>query len=243
MARVLVTGGAGFIGSHITARLVDLGHQVRVIDDFSTGRRDNLESLVGRIDLLEADIRDPAACDRACQDREYVFHQAAIPSVPKSVEHPQASHDANVNGTFHLLDGGEITVPMMYQTESFGYNEGNGFQAVELPYDGRELSMVVLLPDAGNFEKFEDLLLDSFTVESIIRDIEYREVSLTIPEFEYESEFSLKKTLAAMGMPVAFTNGADFSGMTGNRDLYIAEVIHKAFVSVDEAGTEAAPRI
>ena len=147
--------------------------------------------------------------------------------------------DATHDGTFYLLNGDEITVPMMRQTESFGYGEGDGYQAVELPYDGREVSMVILLPTAGNFESFEDSL-DAQRLDEIIGGLEYRRVALTMPKFEFDSDFSLGETLAAMGMPVAFSSGADFSGMTGNRELFIADVVHKAFVSVDEAGTEAA---
>ncbi len=147
--------------------------------------------------------------------------------------------DATYNGAFYLLDGGEVTVPMMTQMESFKYTEGDGYQAVELPYDGRELSMVILLPGEGHFGAFESSL-DADLVAAIIEDLESGEVALTMPKFEFESEFGLKQTLAAMGMPIAFTGEADFSGMTGSRELSIAEVIHKAFVSVDEAGTEAA---
>jgi serpin B len=143
------------------------------------------------------------------------------------------------DGTFYLLDGGEVTVPMMHQTEEFGYAEGDGYQIVELPYDGRELAMVILLPRPGQFEDFESSL-DSQQVAAMLEDLAHRQVILTMPEFEFEAEFSLKKTLAAMGMPVAFSDGADFSGMTGNRELLISDVIHKSFVSVDEAGTEAA---
>jgi len=143
------------------------------------------------------------------------------------------------DGSFYLLDGSQVTVPMMRQTESFGYAEGEGYQAVELPYDGWELSMVILLPQAGGFEAFEGSL-DTEQVDAILKDLTYREVALTMPRFEFDSGFSLKEALAAMGMPDAFTGAADFSGMTGGRDLFIAEVIHKAFVSVDEAGTEAA---
>jgi len=143
------------------------------------------------------------------------------------------------DGTFYLLDGGEVTVPMMRQTESFGYAEGEGYKVVELPYDGWELSMVILLPEAGAFEPFEDSL-GAERVDGIVKDLAHRQVALTMPKFEFESDFSLKDSLAAMGMPDAFTGAADFSGMTGDRDLFIAEVIHQAFVSVDEAGTEAA---
>jgi serpin B len=143
------------------------------------------------------------------------------------------------DGTFHLLDGGEAIAPMMRQTESFGYTEGEGYQAVELPYDGRELSMVILLPEAGEFEPFDNSL-DAGRVNGILKDLAYRQVALTMPKFEFESDLSLAETLAAMGMPDAFTSAADFSGMTGARDLFISNVIHKAFVAVDEAGTEAA---
>jgi nucleoside-diphosphate-sugar epimerase len=103
MANVLVTGGAGFIGSHLVTALVEDGHQVRVIDNFSSGHRENLAHVGDRIDLIEGDIRDPGQCGQACHDIEYVFHEAAVPSVPKSVDQPQASHDANVTGTFNVL--------------------------------------------------------------------------------------------------------------------------------------------
>ena len=143
------------------------------------------------------------------------------------------------DGLFYLLDGGQVTVPMMKQTESFGYTEGEGYQAVELLYDGGELSMVILLPGAGQFEAFEEAL-KAQQVDDIIKGLQNTQVTLTMPQFEFDSDFSLKDILTGMGMPVAFSGGADFSGMTGSPDLFIDEVLHKAFVSVDEAGTEAA---
>ena len=143
------------------------------------------------------------------------------------------------NGTFHLLEGGDVTVPMMRQTHSFGYATGDGYQAVELPYDGNELSMIILLPDSGKFESVQNSL-DAALVDHIVSDLQSRQVDLTMPKFQFESEFSLADTLAAMGMPAAFSGDADFSAMTGNRELSITDVVHKAFVSVDEAGTEAA---
>jgi len=143
------------------------------------------------------------------------------------------------DGSFHLLDGGEVTVPMMEQTESFGYAEGEGYQAVELPYDGRELSMVILLPEMAEFESTEGTV-DAEQVNAILGDLVYTQVALTMPRFTFDSSFRLKKTLIDMGMSDAFSDAANFSGMTGDRDLFIADVIHKAFVSVDEEGTEAA---
>ena len=128
---------------------------------------------------------------------------------------------------------------MMEQQESFSYTEGDNYQAVELPYDGRELSMVILLPNSGQFEAFEKAI-NYQQIKGIMADLERREVRLKMPKFEFDSSFELKKTLSEMGMPVAFSGDADFSGMTGKKDLFISDVIHKAFVSVDEAGTEAA---
>jgi serpin B len=147
--------------------------------------------------------------------------------------------EITADGPFYLLNGGQVIVPMMRQTESFGYTEGEGYQAVELLYDGGELSMVILLPEAGNFEAFEETL-NAQQVDAIISGLQPTEVALTMPKFEFDSEFSLKDTLAGMGMPIAFSSSADFSGMTGNPELFISDVIHKAFVAVDEAGTEAA---
>lgn len=147
--------------------------------------------------------------------------------------------DVTANGLFYLLDGGQVTVPMMRQTEAFGYTEGEGYQAVELLYDGDELSMVVLLPASGDLQAFEEGL-QAQKVSEIISGLQPSQVALTMPKFEFDSEFSLKDTLTEMGMPIAFSGAADFSGMTGARDLLISEVLHKAFVSVDEAGTEAA---
>jgi serpin B len=149
------------------------------------------------------------------------------------------SEGATVDSQFYLLDGGEVTVPVMSQTESFGYAEGDDYQAVELLYDGGELSMVILLPREGHFEAFEESL-DAQRVSAIISTLDQSQVALTMPKFEFESAFKMRETLMAMGMPVAFTGDADFSGMTGGRELFISQVVHKAFVSVDEAGTEAA---
>lgn len=146
---------------------------------------------------------------------------------------------ATSDGLFHLADGTTATKAMMRQTERYGYAAGDGYVAVELPYDGDELSMVIMLPDAGQFARFEEAL-DADSVQALIERIEYQQVRLTLPKFQFESEFSLGDTLRAMGMEQAFSDSADFSGITGNRDLHISEVIHKSFVAVDEAGTEAA---
>ena len=154
---------------------------------------------------------------------------------------------ATAPGTFHLLDGSEREVPMMRQEAKLRYASGDGYQAVELPYEGGEVAMTILLPDAGKFRDFEDSLSGE-RVEAMLTTLDQQLVRLTMPRFEVESGFSLSDTLAAMGMPDAFDDtAANFSGMDGRLCrakgdicLLISDVLHKAFVSVDEAGTEAA---
>lgn len=103
MAKYLVTGGAGFIGSHIVERLVGDGQEVRVLDDFSSGKRENIAPFASKIDLLEGDLRAEEDCRKACEGVEIIFHEAAVPSVPRSVEDPRTSHEVNIDGTFNLL--------------------------------------------------------------------------------------------------------------------------------------------
>lgn len=103
MALHLVTGVAGFIGSSIARALLEQGEQVRGMDNFSTGTRENIAEIAERIDFREADLLDLNAMKQACQGVDCVFHQAAIPSVPKSVLDPLASNQANLDGTLHLL--------------------------------------------------------------------------------------------------------------------------------------------
>src|SRR5215510_7143673 len=100
---VLVTGGAGFIGSHLVDALVGLGARVRVMDDLSSGKAENLEASRARVEFLEADIRDPRACVEACRGTSVVFHQAALGSVPRSIADPAATIAVNVGGTANVF--------------------------------------------------------------------------------------------------------------------------------------------
>ncbi len=144
------------------------------------------------------------------------------------------------DGQFNLADGGKVTVPTMYQTGNFAYAQGDGYQAVALPYDKRELSMLVIMPSGGQFTAFEKSL-DARRVDNIVSSLNYKRVALGLPKWKFEASFQLAATLSKLGMHDAFILGAaDFSGMDGTRNLYIGQVIHKAFVAVDEAGTEAA---
>jgi serpin B len=145
------------------------------------------------------------------------------------------------DGDFYLMDGTVVSVPLMSQTESFRYGEGEGYQAIALPYVGGEMEMVIILPSEGRFDDFERSL-NVEKLNGILNSMPTTEVWLTMPKFEFESDFSLSEILIEMGMPSAFGAGAgtDFSGMDGTLNLVIKDVLHKAFVSVDEEGTEAA---
>jgi serpin B len=142
---------------------------------------------------------------------------------------------------FTALDGSEATVPFMHQNLRTNYAEVPGARALELPYVGGEVSMVLLLPDEGEFEAFERGL----TAEQLFGIFEAlgdAAGDLAFPKFEFETEVQLSTALADLGMPAAFGGGADFGGMVEGEGggLAIDEVFHKSFVSVDEEGTEAA---
>lgn len=141
---------------------------------------------------------------------------------------------------FTLIGGTEVLVPMMYQKAPFKYASLEQLKVLEMPYQGDDLSMIILLPDeTDGIGKLEGQLSD----ESLARWTgAMREIRLEVmfPKFSMSSRFDLSEVLSGMGMPSAFTPGADFSKMTGARGLYIDKVIHQAFVDVDEKGTEAA---
>jgi serpin B len=144
---------------------------------------------------------------------------------------------------FHLLDGGTVTVPFMFQPQVFPYAAGDGWQAVELPYQQEGFAMTILLPDEGTFEDFESGL-GAELFDDAIGQLDWRQVELYLPKFEFDFGESLVEALKALGMTDAFdTARADFSGMvdgTPPEQLAIGDVLHKAFISVDEEGTEAA---
>jgi serpin B len=149
--------------------------------------------------------------------------------------------DLTENDTFTLLDNTQATVPMMSwpEGETIGYAEGDGYQAVELPYEGTNMSMLILLPALDRFEEFENTLTAE-RVSEIVENLENQYVLVKMPKFGFEASLDLSDTLAEMGMPLAFTLQADFSGITPDNSLFISKVVHKAFISVNENGTEAA---
>ena len=146
---------------------------------------------------------------------------------------------ATADQPFTLLNGDEVSVPMMRQAGTLPYVDGEGWQAIRIPYAGNELGMVVILPDQGSFEQVEASLADGF-LDGVSRALSSNAVELSLPKFEIRTQIGLVPPLQSMGLREATSTAADFSGMTGARDLFISDVVHEAWISADEAGTEAA---
>jgi serpin B len=141
---------------------------------------------------------------------------------------------------FSVAADKKVDVPLMHLTEDFNYLETPTFQALELPYEGGQLSMVVFLPKKmDGLPDFEKRLKEA-NLSGWLGQLRPHSVEVSLPRFGFTAEFSLAKTLSEMGMSLAFSDQADFSAMTEKEQLKISAVVHKAFVAVDEKGTEAA---
>ncbi len=140
---------------------------------------------------------------------------------------------------FRTYKDGAVKVQMMQSMDVFNYTENSNLQILEMPYSGGELSMLFLLPKNNNLEKLESLL-STKKLSEWKKDLEEQRVKVYIPKFKLETKYLMVNNLKAMGMPIAFSDLADFSGMTGGKDLKIDEAIHQAFIEVNEEGTEAA---
>jgi len=150
---------------------------------------------------------------------------------------PELTHDA----PFILSDGGTTTVRMMHRTGSFRHARANGLQVLELPYDAGTLSMVLLLPDEPNGLDRLERLMNAEMFSQWTAALKPSQLEIYIPRFKSSSDYRLDGTLKALGMIDAFSSlKADFSGMTGKKDLFVGAVFHSSFVEVNEEGTEAA---
>ncbi|XP_019640741.1 PREDICTED: leukocyte elastase inhibitor-like isoform X4 [Branchiostoma belcheri] len=143
---------------------------------------------------------------------------------------------------FNINNNEKVKVPMMKMEEKFNYGEfqDQKFRVLELPYVEKELSMLIFLPDEVEGIRNLESALTATTLQTVSSQMYSTKVNLMLPRFKLEQDFSLGETLKKMGMGEAFSDGADFSGMSAAADLFISEVVHKAFVEVNEEGTEAA---
>jgi serpin B len=157
----------------------------------------------------------------------------------------QFDKNQTIDAEFRMAPGKTVKIPMMQRTDEdaeYLYAENNDLQMLSMPYEnttGKKLLMVVLLPKADNLTTTEaSLSVD--TLSGLQQSATSRRVMVYFPKFTLKTKYSLPDTLGAMGMPTAFTDNADFSGMDGTKNLLISDVIHQTFVDVNEEGTEAA---
>jgi UDP-glucose 4-epimerase len=164
--RVLVTGGAGFIGSHLVDALLRRGAQVRVVDDFSSGREENLAQAIDRIELLSGDFADPAIAERAVDGVDVVFHQGAVPSVPRSVAELVRTNRANIDGTLRILESARQAGVrrVVYAASSSAYGDTEVLPKVEtMPANPR--SPYALQKFAG--ETYARLYFELYGLETV----------------------------------------------------------------------------
>lgn len=236
--------GHGFLPDFLDTLALNYGGQVRDVD-FRASPEDarlRINDWVAR----ETENRVQDLIPRDAIDR---FTRLVLANAVYFKAGWQSPFDERATSTapFHALDGSEGRVSMMRQTAYFGYSRGDGYQAVDLPYQGGAVSMTILLPDDGQFAGFESSF-DPEGLSEILLGLESTRLRLSLPRFELEASLDLANTLGDMGMPSAFDGRrAEFQGMDGlsclagdDECLLISDVVHKAFVSVDEAGTEAA---
>lgn len=173
MKRFLITGAAGFIGSHLAHTLVQRGHVVRALDNFSTGHRANLAGLEGEIELIEGDLNDRAALARACEGVEVILHQAALPSVPRSIANPGPSHISNLDGTFALLEAARAAgvKRIVYAASSSAYGNQPTFPRVETmrpepiaPYAVQKLAGELYMQSYWRVYRLETVCLRYFNI-------------------------------------------------------------------------------
>jgi serpin B len=150
--------------------------------------------------------------------------------------HPAQTRESD----FRVSDTMTVKVPLMHHDSGFRYMRSRDAIGLDMPYKTRKLSMIVLLPPEGRTLADLEKTLTAANLEKWVDAMTLGRVIVTLPKFTTASQFSLKRALSMLGMPLAFSKDADLSGITGRRNLYVSEVVHEAFVDVNEVGTEAA---
>jgi nucleoside-diphosphate-sugar epimerase len=232
MARkVLITGGAGFIGSHLARALSARDHAVRVLDDFSSGKRANLADLEGQVEIVEGSILDEATLARALDGVEIVYHEAAIPSVPRSIAAPVASHEANATGTLRVLEGARNkgVRRVVYAGSSSAYGETPTLPKVET-MPAAPLSPYAVSKLTG--EHYCQVYARAFGLETVV--LRYFNVfgPRQDPNSQYAAVIPRFVTAALEGrQPVIFGDG------TQSRDFcFIDNVIEANVLAADARG-------
>jgi len=235
--KILVTGGGGFIGSHLAGALLAAGHDVRVLDNFSTGKRDNLQALAGRLEMVEGDIRDAGAAAAAVRGREAVCHLAALPSVPRSFHDPFASFAVNAGGTVKVLEAARQAGVrrFVYSSSSSVYGDAEGETKSEemepqplSPYAVSKLSGEAMCRLYSRVYGTETVCLRYFNVFGPRQDPQ-SEYAAVIPRF----------ILAALGQGQATIHG---DGRQTRDFTYVANVVQANLLAL-QASASAAGRV
>jgi UDP-glucose 4-epimerase len=230
--RALVTGGAGFIGSHLVERLLRDGHEVRVVDDFSTGKRSNLEPFAGKaLEIVEADIRNGWELRTLAAGCEVIFHEAAIVSVPYSVEHPQETHDVNLQGTLNVLEAARHAKArrLVFASSAAVYGDAPGLPKHEgmlptpiSPYGLEKLTGEHYLSIFARLYGVETVSLRYFNVFGPRQD----------PSSAYSGVISIFADRASRGEPVTI-----FGDGSAYRDfVFVADVVEANLLAAHAAG-------
>jgi nucleoside-diphosphate-sugar epimerase len=235
---VLVTGAAGFIGSHLVDALVARGERVRGLDNFATGRAANLAHVREQIDFTEASLLDRNALAKACEGVDVIFHQAALPSVPRSVKDPRTSHVANIEGTFELLEAARAAgvKRVVYAASSSAYGNQPGFPRVETmasmpisPYAVQKLTGELYMQSYWQVYGLETVCLRYFNIFG----------PRQVPDSPYSgvmAKFILQ--LQQGERPVIFGDGQQ-----GRDFTYIANVVHANLLASEAAADKVAGRV
>ena len=231
MGTYLVTGGAGFIGSHIATALVERGDKVRVLDNLSTGSRDNLVHLQGRVELIEGDIQDIATCEQALKDVEVVFHQAALASVPRSVAQPLDTHAACVTGTLNLLDAAR-----RYSVRRVVYAGSSSAYGNQPFMSKRERDLPAPLSPYAAAKLSGEYYLQAFTASYGLETVTIRYFNVFGPRQDPNSEYSAVIPLFATAMlagkrPTVFGDGYQSRDFT-----FVDNVVEGNLAAADASG-------
>jgi len=216
---------------------VNYGAGMRIVD-FEGAPQESADLINGWVkDQTEGKIEELVPVDAITSDTVLILTNAIYFN---AAWNEPFKEENTKDGPFQKLDGSTVQVPMMHGMQEAPYVEGADYQAIMIPYDGNELSMLVVLPKQGTLSDFE-AALDVDKLDKIVGGVSEHAVDVEMPKFKLDYELGLKDTLKAMGMGIAFESGkADFTGINSKGNPFIQDVLHKAFVGVNEAGTEAA---
>lgn len=220
MAGYLVTGGAGFIGSNIVEELVRRGERVRVLDNFLTGTRDNIAPFLEKIELIEGDIRDKGDCDRAAAGVDFVVHQAALRSVPKSVDDPFTTNDVNVSGTLNMLMASKKAgvKRVVYASSSSAYGDAKSFPQ-------KETHLSVPISPYGVSKLAAENYCVTFAKTFGLETVSLRYFNVFGPRQNPESKYSAVIPIFIFNMLKGESPAVEWDGRQSRDFTYVANVV------------------